>query len=229
MKFMAPFTFVMHSTFRLNMKLFFSIYKNRYAVVNLLMDAIMFFAVIYFQASITRVFLFYWFDTCILLLFFMITMKKIGELKWWADVALGSFIAILINCGFLFFLLEIGGFIYGNEYQNDPLQLLDPMFDVSIFFLASAMAQAGIFSRVKWISDRKIPVINFMSLNAIYSMLLMALAYMLAAPVSASFGNEIAMLLSFVIIRNRLDNWRVRNLNRLKLAAIKNEWKNQKS
>ena len=193
-------------------------FNSRFVFYNLIFDALTILYVVFFDVKPERIIAFYWLDTCVMIVFFMIFLKVIGSLSWYIEIIFGAFILLCLNfCGFLllFELADLTG--WAKQIELDEIgDILKPYFDVGPFIFISSIGNYYLFERVKNLYRNGGKPEFLFNYNCVYSLLLIPMVIFVSSLVFLLIGNRIlSLIICFLVFRNRLDYWRHKSINNL--------------
>ena len=194
--------------------------RNRFVLFNLMQDMLLVVYVFTFGVSAARIILFYWLDTCMMLIFTMMFLKYINNIGSLAEVIAASCVAILINMIFMPFIL--GMTVDFNSHQEPWTfdKLLSPYFDVGFFLCMSYFAQAAFYKRMTSLTDRSLDMSYIVFMNSALSILLVGIAPLAAIFFVFVMNFQVSILLGFLVLRNLLDFWLVKRIRNKEMEAM---------
>jgi hypothetical protein len=188
--------------------------KYKYTIYGIISDVIIISSVLFYNVSIVRILGFYWLDTCVSLFYFMLFWKWVGRINYYFDVIASSIVIIAINCIYFPFVLLVAEFLkYDVSFENLDT-LFYPYYDVAFFLLVASLAHYQFFRKMRELAFKGIDVDLFANMNCVYSMFLLPVAVILSfIMVYLVQDAVVAVLLTFILLRDRMDYWRYKKLN----------------
>ena len=195
-----------------------SFFNRRFIIYNLIFDALSVIYVVFFDVKPERIIAFYWLDTSVMLIYFMIFMKVIGRVKWYLEIVLGAFLLLCMNFVGYFLLMELANLTgWAQRIEIDEIgNFLKPYFDVGPFILISSIAYFYFFEKLRNLYRRGANPEFIFSYNIVYSFLLIPIVIIISYLLFLVIGNRIlSLIICFLVLRNRLDYWRYKSINNL--------------
>jgi hypothetical protein len=136
------------------MNLVINIYKNKFSLYSAIFDILAIIYVATFKINPARIIAFYWLDSCVMFIFFMLFFKYIGIITWYFEIFFASFIFIAINFIPLVFVItfsEMAGYKFKIE---EAYKIFEPYFDLSPFLSLSGLSNYYFYRKVCRLSDK---------------------------------------------------------------------------
>ena len=202
----------------MNLELLAKFFKDRSTIYAMFADIFAIVGVIAFAWNPFRIIGFYWLDTCVGIIFFLI--------YYWRCKVIQSAIALILSAGFLFllmyvYLMTLLYFSKDMYISMQPLQLNEifyPYFDLSIFFIFSALSH---YHRVQKILKLEMKsALPFNTISTIAGMVMVPLILLVSIWLNFIFHNlNVAMISSLVIVRNVVEYWRFKSVSEMAQPA----------
>jgi hypothetical protein len=177
--------------------------------------------VVSFSWNPFRIIGFYWLDTCIGIVFFLI--------YFWRCKVIQSVVTLLFSASFLFllmyvYLLTLLYFSKDLHIRLQPIQMKElffPFFDLSIFFIFSALSHFYRLRKILMLEMKS--ALPFNTISTIIGMVMVPLILLCSIWLNFVFQNlNLAMIFSLVLVRNIVEFWRFSSVYQMRIVQAPN-------
>jgi hypothetical protein len=198
----------------MNLKALAQFFKDKPTVFAMLADVFTIAGVLWFAWNPFRIIGFYWLDTCIGILFFLlyfVRCRLIDSVYFFLmSLSFLSLLMLVYLLGILFFTNEI-------DSRAAPLDwhvLFEPYFDVSVFIIFSAFSHYHRYRKITSLDVKQ--GVPFNAMSTVAGMLLIPLILLLSVLMNLFIRNlNLSMILSLVALRNITEFWRFSTLRQI--------------
>ena len=200
-----------------------SFFLNRTRVYNLLLSLFILYGVSFLNWNPARIIAFHWIEGCVFILFFMLYMKWVGRLNWYAEAIAGFVILLAIMCGYFAILVNMSeefGFVLLKakpckdcyEEVDKAIQLFYPYYDFSFYIVLCGLANFHLLRKI--FNRGKADEAFGYYLHMCAAMVLSTPALFIPAGLLTLTGLslQVSTVLACLLVRYLLDRWQQRHL-----------------
>ena len=192
-------------------------YEHKFSIFNIIFDLFLIAATLYLGWDPAKLFAFYWIDVCMQLLFFIFYMRFLGYLKLPFKLIVTFCVGVGLMTMYLIWIVKLAPFTFNSIDETILIRhLFEPYYEVSFFLVLSGLSSFHFYSKVRPSKSVKSEIEFFLFLNCGIALLTIPLIMFLTTVLFALTVNiTLSLIVSIVVVRNRVDAWRNNNLRKL--------------
>jgi len=189
-------------------------YEHKFSIFNILFDLLVIAGSLFLGWDPARLFAFYWIDVCVQLLFFIGYMRWLGYLKLPFKLIVTFCVGVGLMVTYLTWIVKLAPFTFNS---NDEAMLIshlfEPYYEVTVFLVLSGLSSFHFYRKVRSSKTVKSEIEFFLFQNCGLALLTIPIIMLFTTTIFALTLNiHLALIISIVLVRNRLDAWRNKNL-----------------
>jgi len=205
----------------MNLELLGKFFKDRSTIYAMFADIFAIVGVLSFSWNPFRIIGFYWLDTCIGIIFFLIYFWRCKVIQSAASLFFSASFLFLLMYVYLLTLLYFSKDLHIREQPIDMKELFFPYFDLSIFFIFSALSHFYRLRKILLLEMKS--ALPFNTISTIIGMVMVPSILLFSIWLNFVFQNlNLAMISSLVMIRNIVEFWRFRSVYQMNMVQKSN-------
>jgi len=201
----------------------FDYLKHKATVYSILSDMIVLGGALFYNFNAIRCYGFFCLDIVMMILFFVIYMKKVNEIDdYFTMLVTFCFFMLIMYIFFFDIVLDIGKYV-GIDMEETmsekaDLNIFYPYYDIGIFLVFSFLGNLHITKQVLSIKQSN-DTEYFEVKSVIFRMMMIPASLFIAVYLRMLFKFNIntAPIISFIILKNILEYWKFKALMRMKI------------
>ena len=189
-------------------------YEHKFSLFNIAFDLLLIAATLFLHWDPTRLFAFYWIDVCMQLLFYISYMRLLGYLKLPFKLIVTFCVGVGLMTTYLIWIVKLAPFtVHSNDEAVLISNLFEPWYEVSFFLVLSGLSSFHFYRKVKSSKSLRSDIEFFLHVNCALALVTIPIIMFFTSILFALTINiTLALIISIVLVRNRLDAWRNKNL-----------------
>lgn len=191
-------------------------YEHKFSIFNIIFDLLLIAATLFLHWDPARLLAFYWMDVCMQLLFYILYMRFLGYLRNPFKLIVTFCVGVGLMTTYLIWIVKLAPFTF---HTNDEAilikQLFEPYYEVSFFLVLSGLSSFHFYRKVRSSKTDRSEIEFFLMINCGLALLTIPIMMLFTTIFFALTVNiTLSMIISIVVVRNRLDAWRNYNLRK---------------
>ena len=191
-------------------------YQYKFSLFNIFFDLFIFTGTLFLGWDPARLLAFYWMDVCMQLLFYILYMRYLGYLKNPFKLIVTFCVGVGLMTTYLIWIVKLAPFTFHTNDETILVkQLFEPYYELSFFLVLSGLSSFHFYRKVRSSKTDRSEVEFFLMINCGLALLTIPIMMFFTTVLFALTVNiTLSMIISIVVVRNRLDAWRNYNLNK---------------
>jgi hypothetical protein len=194
-----------------------AIFEHKFALYNFFFDAFALTGVFFLAWDPSRLLAFYWIDICVQLLLFIFYMRWLGHLRMVFKFIVTVSVAIGIMTIYLIMILNLSLFTSNDSMRGLEAaeRLFKPYYEISFFLVLSTLSNVSFYKKLRRPETRTSDIEFFTDLNIGLSLIMIPCILLLTSLLFIfTLNTKVSLIISILLLRNRQDNWRSKNIKR---------------
>jgi len=203
----------------------FNYLKHKATIYSLLSDIIVLGGALFYNFDAIRCYGFFCLDIVVMILFFVIYMKRVNEIEDYLSMFVTfCFLCLIMYIFYFDMVMDIGKYIgitMNEEMQEkSDITIFYPYYDIGIFLVFSFLGNLHITQQVLKVKQTE-NTEYFEVKSVIFRMMMIPVSLLIAVYMRMLFKLDInlAPIISFILLKNFLEYWKYKALMRLKIKV----------